>query len=100
MVEPEKKEAAPQTSAIKNVTRQSLHFHVPGGAIRIQPEEIAEVPSAYLDIAELQSLRRQGQVVVVGSAAAKNSPVAADEEGGKIRAAGRSDEGRCGRGKG
>ena len=77
----EKKEAAPEKSAIKNVTRQSLHFHVPGGAMRIQPGEITELPSAYLDIAELQSLLQQGHVVELRRTEAKSAPEAAAEAG-------------------
>lgn len=50
---------------IKNTTRSTVCFRVPGQSIHLLPGQTADVPSSYLDTVELEILRRQGTVTAL-----------------------------------
>ncbi len=51
---------------IRNTTRSSVSFRVPGRSIHLRPGQTTEVPRPYLESAELGALRRQGAVIETG----------------------------------
>jgi hypothetical protein len=55
-------EASPGTVRIRNVTRTSLSFQVPGQSIRLMPGQTVDVHKAFLETTELQALCQQGSV--------------------------------------
>ncbi|HKC13052.1 MAG TPA: hypothetical protein VKI41_13545 [Vicinamibacteria bacterium] len=57
-------EKAPKAT-IRNVTRTSLNIQLPGESIRLRPGEAVEVHEAYLETAELKTLRQQGAVAEI-----------------------------------
>jgi len=56
---------APRKVRIRNVTRSSLSFQVPGESIRLGPGQSVEVHKAYLGTTELKTLCLQGAVIEV-----------------------------------
>lgn len=56
---------APARATIRNVTRTSLNIQLPGTSIRLRPGEAVEVHEAYLETAELKTLRQQGAVAEI-----------------------------------
>ena len=52
---------------IRNTTRTSVTFRVPGRSIHLRPGQTTEVPRPYLETTELGALRRQGAVVEAGA---------------------------------
>jgi hypothetical protein len=55
---------------VRNTTRGSLSFRVPGMSLHLLPGQSIEVPAAYLDTDELASLCRQGAIARVKAASA------------------------------
>ncbi len=71
-------EKAPATATskvtIRNVTRSSLSFQVPGESIRLQPGQSLEVHEAYLETTELKTLCKQGTITKLESRAPDKTP--------------------------
>jgi hypothetical protein len=61
----EKPREDPPKVTIRNVTRSSLSFQVPGESIRLMPGHSMEVYKAYLGTAELKTLCQQGAITEV-----------------------------------
>jgi hypothetical protein len=61
----EKAPEDPPKVTIRNVTRSSLSFQVPGESIRLMPGESMDVYKAYLGTTELKTLCQQGAVTEV-----------------------------------
>lgn len=54
---------------VRNVTRNSLSFRIPGQSIYLLPGQAVSVPRCDLDTHELEALCRQGTVILVTSGA-------------------------------
>jgi hypothetical protein len=79
----EKAPEDPPKVTIRNVTRSSLSFQVPGESIRLPPGQSVEVHKAYLETAELKTLCQQGAVTEVEPRpAAKAAADEGDKESG------------------
>lgn len=52
---------------VRNVTRNSLNFRIPGQSIYLLPGQAVSVPRCDLDTHELEALCRQGAVILVTS---------------------------------
>jgi hypothetical protein len=74
-------EAASPKVTIRNVTRSSLSFQVPGESIRLMPGQSVEVHRVYLETAELKTLCDQGAVTEIEPRAATSAaPTEGDAE--------------------
>ena len=83
-------EAKLATTKIRNATRTTLTFQVPGRSIRLMPGKTTDVPRAYLETVELQVLCRQGAVhLVEPERPARRVGEAAEEEKGPASEHGR-----------
>ena len=58
-------QVAPSKVTIRNATRSSLSFRVPGESIRLLPGQSVDVHKAYLETTELRTLCRDGAVTQV-----------------------------------
>jgi hypothetical protein len=66
-------EAPPTDVGVRNTTRSSLSFRVPGRSIRLAPGAVVGLPSAYLDTDEVKTLLGQRALAQVAAPAAATS---------------------------
>jgi len=71
-VGPEKKDSVAselESVQLRNVTRQTVSFQVPGRSVQALPGRTVEVPKAYLDVGEVAVLMKRGALVLLARAA-------------------------------
>lgn len=63
---------------VRNTTRTSLNFRVPGQSLHLAPGQNHELPKAYLETPELKVLCQQGAVVELEAESALTAPPPAE----------------------